>query len=173
MGTDGRTARLRVRDAGGRRAAGDALAAIGWREGDNGPIIADRVPADVLLVTPTARCCREAITAVIHGDVGAAVAYDHLDALGHALDALPAGCVVVSQSIAAMSAPLAELTDRELVVLEALAAGLPTADIAARLKVSVPTIKREVTVLQRHFDVPTPAALVSLGHKLGFGSENE
>lgn len=164
-----RTARVRVTDSVGRRAAEAALARVGWLAGDAGPVIADRTPADVLLVGSTARDCHDALAATARGDVSVALTYDHLDGLGCALEALGAGFVTVSKSMTAIAAPLHSLTERQVEVLAAVASGLQTADIGVRLGMSVPSVKREIANLQRHFDAPSPAALVATGHKLGYG----
>jgi DNA-binding NarL/FixJ family response regulator len=54
------------------------------------------------------------------------------------------------------------LTDREWEVLQLLASGAPTAEIAHRLRISAVTVRRHISVVLAKLDLPDRASAVAL-----------
>ena len=64
---------------------------------------------------------------------------------------------------------LPELTGREREVLELLAAGLPTGQIARRLGLSDKTVRNHVSAVLTKLQVPDRAAAVARAREAGLG----
>lgn len=166
-----RSAQVRVSSGLLTRVVQTALDEQGWVVGGEGPLVADAAPADVLLVRPHARQCREAVQALCRGEIGGAITIDELDALGAALDAWRARLLVVSTAVSTTVEPLRDLTTRQLQVLEGVTVGLRNAEISAAFHISIPSVKREITALQRSTGATSRGALAAAGHRLGFGAD--
>lgn len=70
------------------------------------------------------------------------------------------------------AAALARLTDREREVLRLVAAGLPNAEIAGRLHITLATVKDHVQALLRKLDVPNRVRAALLAHRAGLVAED-
>lgn len=71
----------------------------------------------------------------------------------------------------ATARPFPELTSRELQVLELLAAGLPTATIAAKLGLAPKTINNHASAIFAKLQVPGRAEAVARARKEGLGNQ--
>lgn len=102
------------------------------------------------------------------GQFGGLVSRARPDDLPFAIQALERGLTCVPSRLlsAARSAP--RVGERQLRVLQLVAAGLPNARIAERLSVSEATIKREVTALLRAFRCNSRMQLVTESTEAGF-----
>ena len=69
-----------------------------------------------------------------------------------------------------MPRPFPELTGREREVLELLAAGLPTSQIARRLTLSDKTVRNYVSAVLTKLQVPDRAAAITRAREAGLGA---
>lgn len=60
------------------------------------------------------------------------------------------------------------LTEREVEILQSLAAGLTASEIAARLYVTLDTTKTHLRRIYRKLNVPNAVSAVVAGHELGY-----
>lgn len=85
----------------------------------------------------------------------------------HGLLALPAGAAQWGDATAALAAPPEPLTPREREILALLAAGDSNKTIAARLSISVHTVKFHISSILSKLDVGSRTEAVALGLRLG------
>ena len=111
------TVRLRLVDAILDRAVRSVLDHADLVVADDGPMVSDRLPADLLLVHSLARPCLDGVVSVERGEVRGLLTVDDIDAIASVLDCLRAGCVVVAQAAREKQRPLTALTPRQLEIL--------------------------------------------------------
>jgi DNA-binding NarL/FixJ family response regulator len=85
----------------------------------------------------------------------------------HGLRVIPAGIAPLLERPAALAAPLEPLTPRELEILSLLAGGDSNKTIAARLSISVHTVKFHISSILAKLGVTSRTEAVALGLRLG------
>jgi DNA-binding NarL/FixJ family response regulator len=104
----------------------------------------------ILAVEPGAEQLAAAVTSVFHG-----------------LAVIPAGMPQLLERPAALAPPLEPLTPRELEILGLLAGGDSNKTIAARLSISVHTVKFHISSILAKLGVASRTEAVALGLRLG------
>jgi len=131
---------------------------------------ADDLP--IVLLVPDAR--RDAIQALAAG-AGAVLGLEASEeqiaaavvSVFHGLVAIPGGLAHFAERQAAWEAPPEPLTPREIEILGLLAAGDSNRTIAARLSISVHTVKFHISSILSKLGVASRTEAVALGLKLG------
>jgi LuxR family maltose regulon positive regulatory protein len=90
------------------------------------------------------------------------------DAAGYASQLLEAFGPLSGPATAPVQRLIEPLSGREIEVLKLIEAGLSNQEIAAKLYISIPTVKRHISNIYAKLDVKTRTQAVSRGKELGF-----
>src|SRR4051794_20432950 len=123
---------------------------------------------EVLVVRAPSAACADAVAAVVEGQVRVALAPEDLDLLPDALTAAERGFSVVSARVVEGARRHPALTDGERATLRLVSLGAGNDAIAAELRRSRSSVKRDVRRLSRLLGVEGRPALIGAARSLGF-----
>lgn len=143
-------------------------------------LVTDRAPARpaanppgnrvVLVCEPTPYGARKGLDAISELTASGLVCADAPDDVGSALDGLARDQVSVPLRVLELAAQMPAITDRQIEVLTAVAAGLSNTEISRNLHLSAASVKRELAVLYCALGSSTRSLLAAEAFELGVSS---
>lgn len=158
-----------------------AAGRAGWEavrvRGDGDVLVTDAAPARaagsvagnrvVLVCEPTPFAARSALNSISELTAAGIVCADEPADVGCALDSLARGQASVPLRVLALAEQMPDLTERQVEVLTAVAAGRSNTEIGRNLFISAASVKRELAVLYCALEAPTRPALTARALELG------
>lgn len=172
-----RTIDLRIVDPLVERAVRTLLADASWDVGPAGgkAIVLTDVLEDlpeseaVAVLRATPASCATSLRHFMSGRIAGAVCRDDIDGLIPVLEAVAMGLSALPSRVISIAAGCPPVTDRQVVVLEALMEGLANRQIARRVRLSEGTVKRELAHLATALHATSRYGIVTAAYELGYG----